>query len=363
MVDLYEKGGNNYMKNKIILLVSMLLPLVSSCGENPTIEPTPVPTDNPTVEPTIEPTIEPTAEPTIEPTQEIINNYKESEYSKVLNTLRCSSNFVGEPGYEYSYIDSYIYSKSHSLIQYSGDKNQSYYLCAYIHKDDLKFMNEYISNNKNPIIHSLMSEVSYPTTDFNYLCGFDGSFLMFNHFRNDKNVNKNYPDYKFKDVLWYEMSTKFSMPMSLGDYQLSLIAEEYYFDFYDLDKNYLGTKSYLLECREHRLYNKLNVFSQYMMNQYEAALNIINNQSLYVVPFSYSSNYDFIDSLIHPPYSYEISGIKVENINDVDYVCIYDENLDRIKKNKEYEVIEKNDIQNYLKLEDLIDYLKSIVYK
>jgi hypothetical protein len=29
------------MKNKIILLVSMLLPLVSSCGDNPTIEPTP----------------------------------------------------------------------------------------------------------------------------------------------------------------------------------------------------------------------------------------------------------------------------------------------------------------------------------
>ena len=42
------------MKNKLILLISMLLPLVSSCGEMPTIEPTP--------EPTIEPTIEPTQE-------------------------------------------------------------------------------------------------------------------------------------------------------------------------------------------------------------------------------------------------------------------------------------------------------------
>ena len=46
------------MKNKIVLLVSMLLPLVSGCGEKPTLEPT--------------------VDPTVEPTTEIVYNYKES---------------------------------------------------------------------------------------------------------------------------------------------------------------------------------------------------------------------------------------------------------------------------------------------
>ena len=53
------------MKNKLTLLVSMLLPLVSSCGDNPTIGPT----------------IEPTIEPTVEPTQEIVYNYNEAEFT------------------------------------------------------------------------------------------------------------------------------------------------------------------------------------------------------------------------------------------------------------------------------------------
>ena len=52
------------MKNKIVLLVSMLLPLISGCGEKPTIEPT--------------------VDPTVEPTTEIVYNYKESEYSEEL---------------------------------------------------------------------------------------------------------------------------------------------------------------------------------------------------------------------------------------------------------------------------------------
>ena len=43
------------MKNKLLLLVSILLPLISSCNIKPTVEPT--------IEPTIEPTVEPTPDP------------------------------------------------------------------------------------------------------------------------------------------------------------------------------------------------------------------------------------------------------------------------------------------------------------
>ena len=55
------------MKNKLLLLVSILLPLISSCNIKPTVEPT----IEPTIEPTVEPTVEPTLEPTVEPSEEI----------------------------------------------------------------------------------------------------------------------------------------------------------------------------------------------------------------------------------------------------------------------------------------------------
>ena len=60
------------MKNKLILLVSMLLPLISGCGSQVSEEPT----AEPTLEPTTIPTVEPTQDPTIEPT-----NYLETEYN------------------------------------------------------------------------------------------------------------------------------------------------------------------------------------------------------------------------------------------------------------------------------------------
>ena len=81
------------MKNKIILLVSMLLPLISGCGSQvseeptaePTVEPTVETTEEPTVESTEEPTIEPTAESTVEPTLEP-TNYLETKYNLSFDT-------------------------------------------------------------------------------------------------------------------------------------------------------------------------------------------------------------------------------------------------------------------------------------
>ena len=77
------------MKNKIILLVSMLLPLISGCGEKPTLESTVEPTIEPTQESTTEsapdPTIEPSVESTIEPTLES-TNYLETKYNLSFDT-------------------------------------------------------------------------------------------------------------------------------------------------------------------------------------------------------------------------------------------------------------------------------------
>ena len=77
------------MKNKIILLVSMLLPLVSSCEEKPTVELTPSPTIQSTVEPTVIPTEESTPDATIEPTVEPTlesTNYLETKYNLSFDT-------------------------------------------------------------------------------------------------------------------------------------------------------------------------------------------------------------------------------------------------------------------------------------
>ena len=116
------------MKNKLILLVSMLLPLVSSCGENPTLEPT------------IEPTLEPTVDPTIEPTQEIINNYNESEYSETLNYVPYLPADDEWPTCEDD-LSNLLYGENQVLFQHNGNYDE-YYTCAYISDVDAKFISE-----------------------------------------------------------------------------------------------------------------------------------------------------------------------------------------------------------------------------
>ena len=340
------------MKNKLILLVSMLLPLVSSCGEKPAIEPTIEPTQQPTVEPTIEPTVE----PTVEPTPEIVYNYKESEYSEILNSLKCSKNFFGEPLSETSYINEDIHKKDHSIIQYSGDKCSDYYLCAYIYHDDLELMKSYIYGN-NPPIYALASSISYPVNSFNILRGVDGSFVMMNHFLNDYNVKNKYSDYVFKDIIWYEIPSNEEIPATIGEYDLSLISQLYYFDYYDLDRNFLGQKPYLMECRNHKTYLDLNAHPESLIKRNQNTIKDIEKREFYLLSETYKPEPEFMDVLYKSPFS----TIKIKLIDDIEYIFIGKETVNAIASNK-YELIKMNDYEYYIKLEDIIDYIKTSVY-
>ena len=179
---------------------------------------------------------------------------------------------------------------------------------------------------------------------------------MMNHFRNDSNVKRMFPDYVFKDIIWYEIPIDEEIPTNIGKYDLSLISQFYYFDFYDLDNNYLGQRAYLMECREHPIYTKLNTFTKRMINHYNYVLSLLNKQNKYILPSKFSVEPDFIDMLIHPPYDIDISGIKIEFIDDIEYIIIGNYTKNKIEG---YDLIEKNSYEYFIKLTDIVDYIKN----
>ena len=139
-------------------------------------------------------------------------------------------------------------------------------------------MQDYFNDPSNPMIMCLYGPTSYPVTDFNLLCGVDASFLMMNHFKNDNNVKSMFPDYTFKEIKWLKIHTNEMIPLNINEFNLSLISQEVYFDYYDLDNNYLGQKPYLLECRKHSIYTELNTFSSRMMSYYEYILSLLDKK-------------------------------------------------------------------------------------
>ncbi len=349
------------MKNKMILLVSMLLPLVSSCEEKltlePTVEPTIESTLEPTVEPTIEPTVEPTVDPTVEPTTEIVYNYKESEYAEILNNRECSRNMFGSPLAYTDYINREIHKKNHSIIQFSGKKSEDYYLCAYIYHNDLEFMKSYVYDYENPPIFDLLGSISYPELNFNVLRGVEGTFLMMNHFKREKEVKNRYPDYTLKDIIWYEIPIDEEIPTNIGEYDLSLISQIYYFNYFDLDNNLLGEKPYLMECRNHITYKNLNAHTDKLINNNVAIINKIKQKEKYIIGVKYTPEIDFIDHLFEFPFS----KIEIETIDGSEYIFIGDETVEAIGPDK-YELIKISDYEYYIKVEDIVDYIKTNVY-
>jgi hypothetical protein len=120
------------MKNKLILLVSMLLPLVSSCGEKPTVE----------------------------PTSEIVYNYKESIHTDMSATM-----------YQYAYESEPVINQwigfgtlqSYSIDDFSyvkvNDEKFDYYTCGYMKNEIYDKLSEYtyspIANREYGIDNSL----------------------------------------------------------------------------------------------------------------------------------------------------------------------------------------------------------------
>ena len=334
------------MKNMLILLVSMLLPLVSSCGEKPTIEPT--------IEPTLEPTLEPTIE---ESTSEIVYNYNESEYSQHLNAIKYSGLLRNDPLEDFILEQNYIYSKTHSIFQYSHTE-ESFYLCVYLHKDDLEFMEDYTSNRDNPMLSGLVGPVSYPITQYNLFKGIDASYLTMNVFKHDYNVKNMYPNYAFKDALWLEIPVSEEIPTEIGEYKLSVVSELAYFNFFDLDKNFLGTKAYLMDCMRHKMFNNNQPYSDMELRLYDAVKLNFDKKKYYLSSVNYSIEPLFVDMLVER----RIQAIEIEEIDNVEYICLHTgNNFENLLK--KYDLISKNEIEYYIKLEDIIDFIKTEIYK
>ena len=321
------------MKNKIVLLVSMLLPLISGCGENPTTE------------------------PTNKPTSEIVFNYKESDFAEILNYRECRSNMYGSPLTEGDYINHQIHSMNHSIIQFSGKKSEDYYLCAYIYHDDIEFMKSYIYDYDNPPIYGLLGSISYPELDFNEIRGVDGTFLMMNHFKRESEVKNKYPDYILKDIIWYEIPIDEEIPANIGDYDLSLISQIYYFNFSDLDNNLLGEKPYLVEIRNHPTYKKLNAHTYKLVNWNVDTINEIEKREKYIKGVKYTPEIDFIDHL----FGQFTTKMEIVLIDGSEYILVGKETVKAIGPDK-YELIKINDYEYYIKVEDIVDYIKTRVY-
>ena len=281
------------MKNKLMLLVSMLLPLVSSCGDNPTIELTPVPTDNPTVEPT--------EEPTTEPTQDLFYNYNEASHVPELFSFT-----NGEPISPYG-INSFLNGTIQTNLIYELTKfSDDFFTCIYIHNDDLKFIEDYENQWPPKPLPSGYNSINWLPFFSGIDCGFL-NYLIFSDSSPYFVVN-----HEFSKPKWYEIPLNDEIPKIIGDYSLVLISRKCYYNIYDMNKNNVGQMAVFVEQSNHELYsdsvqfnNQLNLPEYYIENknkEFEMPVNLINyGQSSY--------------------YQYVINGYDMVKIDGNDYIC------------------------------------------
>ena len=319
------------MKNKLILLVSMLLPLFSSCGDNPTIEPTPVPTDNPTVE------------PTIEPTQEMVYNYNEAEF-----TLdRFSLSPGGEPSLPIG-ISMFINTPINSTLIFElNDNIDDFYTCLYVHDEDINYIKWHCSKeNPNRCIPN-------GTNDYTYLSYFSGiNFLLLNYavFQHSWLHMNHYNEHEYNKIKWYEIPLNDDIPHKMENYTLALISKKQYYTVYDMHKNYIGQMMVYVEQSDHELYK------DYW--QYNKKLSL---PKYYIKSFDGSYNLPFLE-VMHgiDPYDQFVSrGYKMDKFDNIDYICFIprDYKDEEILKEliESYEYIQEG-YGYWFKLIDIVSY-------
>ena len=194
------------MKNKLILLVSMLLPLISGCGEKPTPEPT------------VEPTVEPTPDTTIEPTPEILYNYKESKYSHFFNEYE----FPGSPEFGNSVNFTELENKLEKFyILDINTVSEDYYLCGYMPIDAIEIINN--SGGNQPFGNSF--------------AGIESLYLKYQccYFDSAESKEKLSP-YPLK---WYEIPKTEDIPTQIDNMKLIMISSVYYASYYSFIDNKL----------------------------------------------------------------------------------------------------------------------------
>ena len=119
----------------------------------------------------------------------------------------------------------------------------------------------------------------------------------------------------------------------------------------------MGEKPYLVEIRNHPTYKNLNAHTDKLVNWNVATINEIEKREKYIIGEKYTPEIDFIDHLFELPFS----KIEIETIDGNEYIFIGDETIEAIGPDK-YELIKISDYEYYIKVEDIVDYIKTRVY-
>ena len=313
------------MNKKLVLLISLLLPLISVCGENPTTE------------------------PTNKPTSEKVFNYKESDYSNVLNKKFSIDTLDGYPRCDVQ-IGNLVNGKNQVLFQYN-ENYDDYYTCAYISDKDAKFISEDAKLNQ-----------PFGYNNLNVSPLFAGINLQHINYSSYRYANTD--QHEFSELKWYEIPLEETIPLQIDNYSLILISKGYYFDYYDLDKKFLYSKPIFIEQPLHELYNTTNKNNlSSMKNRYEYINNIINKKKNYILNLDTFLLKDRQNGYTLYQYLYWAAQ-EVEKIDDVEYISLlyttygtYD--YPTIDLKEKYDYIQKDDYF-YFKLSDIISFIEEV---
>ncbi len=211
------------MKNKLILLVSMLLPLISGCGEKPTLVPT--------LEPTIEPTLEPTVEPTVEPTEELIpevdyDEFITHKYDDILNDVWFPDEAEFLP----------------SVWEEIGIKVLEEYNVAILSFENAILKNTYLCGYVDSAVVEELETTNFIAPDFMYdqFMGVNDLYAKYCQLLNKEE--------KFlSPIVWYEFNENFDIPDVIDNKKIIMKSHIYEVPINSLNGDYISSFDYVLE--------------------------------------------------------------------------------------------------------------------
>ena len=191
------------MKNKIVLLVSMLLPLISGCGENPTTE------------------------PTIELNSK--DNYDEfitHKYDDILNDVWYPDEF--EPVLSEWYTIGLKVFEEYNVSIYSFENgiSKNVFLCGYVDSE---------------VVEKLEATM-YRRPDFMYdnFLGVNELYAKYSQILNKKE-KENTP------IIWYEFNKNTDIPEKIGNKKIIMKSNIYEIPVNNLNGEYISSFDYLVE--------------------------------------------------------------------------------------------------------------------
>ena len=226
------------MKNKIILLVSMLLPLVSSCGEKPIVEPS--------VKPTVEPTPV-SSEPSVEPSEELIPevNYDEfitHKYDDILNDVWFPNHY--SPAFELSpwYVHGINVFEEYNvtIISFDEAKKKDMLLCGYVNSD---------------VVDRIRAEsIIIPSDYYPSFLGEDELYAKYCQLLNKE-------EKILSPIVWYEFNENFDIPDVIDNKKIIMKSNIYEIPIYELDGEYVQTMDMLVEGKYDGTDKQLSIYT------------------------------------------------------------------------------------------------------